>query len=300
MEETKKSSVSVIVSIDGTLKAFEVPAGTTFQELPRYLENDINFNTSYIKVDESEVIRKGQSMALVDCLDADVTDCSVVFFVVGAKDAKADAENKDAAEKVAESEPASETASVESNVDDAESDTHTEDEEAGDGEEDESKEDESEEDESKEDESEEGDSEEDESEEDESEEDESEEDESEEDESESAEPVQAPQEVVQGHASFFRLNDQPFQIKLNLNGGMTQTCISLTPGQTLRDIVNNPKVASDLGLARAAMGSCDVTLKRTNGSSCTAQKVRPGEFSEIVISQGDVIFFQQRTSGTEG
>ena len=75
---------------------------------------------------------------------------------------------------------------------------------------------------------------------------------------------------------------------------------SLTPGQTLRDIVNNPKVASDLGLARAAMGSCDVTLKRTNGSSCTAQKVRPGEFSEIVISQGDVIFFQQRTSGTEG
>ena len=36
------------------------------------------------------------------------------------------------------------------------------------------------------------------------------------------------------------------------------------------------------------------------GSSCTAQKVRPGEFSEIVISQGDVIFFQQRTSGTEG
>ena len=81
---------------------------------------------------------------------------------------------------------------------------------------------------------------------------------------------------------------------------MTQTCISLTPGQTLRDIVNDPKVASDLGLARAAMGSCDVTLKRTNGSSCTAQKVRPGEFSEIVISQGDVIFFQQRTSGTEG
>ena len=269
MEENKKSSVSVIVSIDGTLKALEVPAGTTFQELPRYLENDINFNTSYIKVDESEVIRKGQSAALVDCLDADITDCSVVFFVVGAKDAKADAESKDEAEKVAESEPASDTASVEpnesdasveSNVDDAESDTHTEGEEAGDGEEDES----------------------------------------EEDESESAEPVQAPQEIVQGHASFFRLNDQPFQIKLNLNGGMTQTCISLTPGQTLRDIVNDPKVASDLGLARAAMGSCDVTLKRTNGSSCTAQKVRPGEFSEIVISQGDVIFFQQRTSGTEG
>lgn len=284
MEETKKSSVSVIVSIDGTLKALEVPAGTTFQELPRYLENDINFNTSYIKVDESEVIRKGQSAALVDCLDADITDCSVVFFVVGAKDAKADAENKDEADKVAESEPAGDTASVESNesdasvesnVDDAESDTHTEGEEAGDGEEDESEEDESEED-------------------------ESEEDESEEDESESAEPVQAPQEIVQGHASFFRLNDQPFQIKLNLNGGMTQTCISLTPGQTLRDIVNDPKVASDLGLARAAMGSCDVTLKRTNGSSCTAQKVRPGEFSEIVISQGDVIFFQQRTSGTEG
>ena len=285
MEENKKSSVSVIVSIDGTLKALEVPAGTTFQEIPRYLENDINFNTSYIKVDESEVIRKGQSAALVDCLDADVTDCSVVFFVVGAKDAKADAENKDEAEKVAESEPASDTASVESNVDDAESDTHTEGEEAGDSEEDESEE---------------GDSEEGDSEEDESEEDESEEDESEEEESESAEPVQAPQEVVQGHASFFRLNDQPFQIKLNLNGGMTQTCISLTPGQTLRDIVNNPKVASDLGLARAAMGSCDVTLKRTNGSSCTAQKVRPGEFSEIVISQGDVIFFQQRTSGTEG
>ena len=285
MEENKKSSVSVIVSIDGTLKALEVPAGTTFQEIPRYLENDINFNTSYIKVDESEVIRKGQSMALVDCLDADVTDCSVVFFVVGAKDAKADAENKDEAEKAAESEPAGETASVESNVDDAEADTHTEGEEAGDDEEDESEE---------------GDSEEDESEEDESEEDESEEDESEEDESESAEPVQAPQEVVQGHASFFRLNDQPFQIKLNLNGGMTQTCISLTPGQTLRDIVNNPKVASDLGLARAAMGSCDVTLKRTNGSSCTAQKVRPGEFSEVIISQGDVIFFQQRTSGTEG
>lgn len=284
MEETKKSSVSVIVSIDGTLKALEVPAGTTFQELPRYLENDINFNTSYIKVDESEVIRRGQSAALVDCLDADITDCSVVFFVVGAKDAKADAENKDEADKVAESEPAGDTASVESNesdasvesnVDDAESDTHTEGEEAGDGEEDESEEDESEED-------------------------ESEEDESEEDESESAEPVQAPQEIVQGHASFFRLNDQPFQIKLNLNGGMTQTCISLTPGQTLRDIVNDPKVASDLGLARAAMGSCDVTLKRTNGSSCTAQKVRPGEFSEIVISQGDVIFFQQRTSGTEG
>ena len=299
MEENKKSSVSVIVSIDGTLKALEVPAGTTFQELPRYLENDINFNTSYIKVDESEVIRKGQSATLVDCLDADITDCSVVFFVVGAKDAKVDAESKDEAEKVAESEPASDTASVEpnesdasveSNVDDAESDTHTEGEEAGDGEEDESEEDESEEDESEEDESEE----------DESEEDESEEDESEEDESESAEPVQAPQEIVQGHASFFRLNDQPFQIKLNLNGGMTQTCISLTPGQTLRDIVNDPKVASDLGLARAAMGSCDVTLKRTNGSSCTAQKVRPGEFSEIVISQGDVIFFQQRTSGTEG
>ena len=290
MEENKKSSVSVIVSIDGTLKALEVPAGTTFQEIPRYLENDINFNTSYIKVDESEVIRKGQSAALVDCLDADVTDCSVVFFVVGAKDAKADAENKDEAEKVAESEPASDTASVESNVDDAESDTHTEGEEAGDSEEDESEEGDSEE----------GDSEEGDSEEDESEEDESEEDESEEEESESAEPVQAPQEVVQGHASFFRLNDQPFQIKLNLNGGMTQTCISLTPGQTLRDIVNNPKVASDLGLARAAMGSCDVTLKRTNGSSCTAQKVRPGEFSEIVISQGDVIFFQQRTSGTEG
>ena len=207
MEENKKSSVSVIVSIDGTLKALEVPAGTTFQEIPRYLENDINFNTSYIKVDESEVIRKGQSMALVDCLDADVTDCSVVFFVVGAKDAKADAENKDEAEKVAESEPASDTASVESNVDDAEADTHTEGEEAGAGEEDES------------------DDEEDESEEDESEEDESEEDESEEDESESAEPVQAPQEVVQGHASFFRLNDQPFQIKRNLNGGMTQTCI---------------------------------------------------------------------------
>lgn len=291
MEETKKSSVSVIVSIDGTLKALEVPAGTTFQEIPRYLENDINFNTSYIKVDESEVIRKGQSAALVDCLDADVTDCSVVFFVVGAKDAKADAENKDEAEKVAESEPASDTASVESNesdasvesnVDDAEADTHTEGEEAGDGEEEEPEEEESEE-------AEEDD-----------EEDESEEDKSEEDESESAEPVQAPQEVVQGHASFFRLNDQPFQIKLNLNGGMTQTCISLTPGQTLRDIVNNPKVASDLGLARAAMGSCDVTLKRTNGSSCTAQKVRPGEFSEIVISQGDVIFFQQRTSGTEG
>ena len=277
MEENKKSSVSVIVSIDGTLKALEVPAGTTFQEIPRYLENDINFNTSYIKVGESEVIRKGQSMALVDCLDADVTDCSVVFFVVGAKDAKADAENKDEAEKVAESEPASETAAVESNVDDAESDTHTEGEEAGAGEEDESDDEEAE-----------------------SEEAESEEDESEEDESESAEPVQAPQEVVQGHASFFRLNDQPFQIKLNLNGGMTQTCISLTPGQTLRDIVNNPKVASDLGLARAAMGSCDVTLKRTNGSSCTAQKVRPGEFSEIIISQGDVIFFQQRTSGTEG
>ena len=192
MEETKKSSVSVIVSIDGTLKALEVPAGTTFQELPRYLENDINFNTSYIKVDESEVIRKGQSMALVDCLDADVTDCSVVFFVVGAKDAKADAENKDEAEKVAESEPAGDTASVDSNVDDAEADTHTEGEEAGAGEEDES---------------------------------DDEEDESEEDESESAEPVQAPQEVVQGHASFFRLNDQPFQIKLNLNGGMTQTCI---------------------------------------------------------------------------
>ena len=294
MEETKKSSVSVIVSIDGTLKAFEVPAGTTFQELPRYLENDINFNTSYIKVDESEVIRKGQSAALVDCLDADVTDCSVVFFVVGAKDAKADAENKDEAEKAAESEPASDTASVESNVDDAEADTHTEGEEAGDGEEAESEEEESEEDESEEAEE---DDEEDESEEDESEEDEQE---AEEDESESAEPVQAPQEIVQGHASFFRLNDQPFQIKLNLNGGMTQTCISLTPGQTLRDIVNNPKVASDLGLARAAMGSCDVTLKRTNGSSCTAQKVRPGEFSEIVISQGDVIFFQQRTSGTEG
>ena len=299
MEENKKSSVSVIVSIDGTLKALEVPAGTTFQEIPRYLENDINFNTSYIKVDESEVIRKGQSMALVDCLDADVTDCSVVFFVVGAKDAKADAENKDEAEKVAESEPASETASVESNesdasvesnVDDAESDTHTEDEEAGDDEEDESEEGDSEEDESEEDESEE----------DESEEADSEEADSEEADSESAEPVQAPQEVVQGHASFFRLNDQPFQIKLNLHGGMTQTCISLTPGQTLRDIVNNPKVASDLGLARAAMGSCDVTLKRTNGSSCTAQKVRPGEFSEIVISQGDVIFFQQRTSGTEG
>ena len=292
MEENKKSSVSVIVSIDGTLKALEVPAGTTFQEIPRYLENDINFNTSYIKVDESEVIRKGQSAALVDCLDADVTDCSVVFFVVGAKDAKADAENKDEAEKVAESEPAGDTASVESNVDDAESDTHTEGEEASDGEEEEPEEDESEE----------GDSEEaeEDDEEDESEEDESEEDESEEEESESAEPVQAPQEVVQGHASFFRLNDQPFQIKLNLNGGMTQTCISLTPGQTLRDIVNNPKVASDLGLARAAMGSCDVTLKRTNGSSCTAQKVRPGEFSEIVISQGDVIFFQQRTSGTEG
>ena len=131
MEENKKSSVSVIVSIDGTLKALEVPAGTTFQEIPRYLENDINFNTSYIKVDESEVIRKGQSMTLVDCLDADVTDCSVVFFVVGAKDAKADAENKDEAEKAAESEPAGETASVESNVDDAESDTHTEGEEAG-------------------------------------------------------------------------------------------------------------------------------------------------------------------------
>ena len=175
MEETKKSSVSVIVSIDGTLKALEVPAGTTFQEIPRYLENDINFNTSYIKVDESEVIRKGQSAALVDCLDADVTDCSVVFFVVGAKDAKADAENKDEAEKAAESEPASDTASVESNVDDAEADTHTEGEEAGDGEEAESEEEESEED------------------------------ESEEDESESAEPVQAPQEVVQGHASFFRL-----------------------------------------------------------------------------------------------
>lgn len=290
MEETKKSSVSVIVSIDGTLKALEVPAGTTFQELPRYLENDINFNTSYIKVDESEVIRKGQSAALVDCLDADITDCSVVFFVVGAKDAKADAENKDEADKVAESAPVSDTASVESNEDDAESDTHTEGEEAGDGEEDESEEDESEDDESEDDESEEDESEE-------SEEDESE---AEEDESESAEPVQAPQEIVQGHASFFRLNDQPFQIKLNLNGGMTQTCISLTPGQTLRDIVNDPKVASDLGLARAAMGSCDVTLKRTNGSSCTAQKVRPGEFSEIVISQGDVIFFQQRTSGTEG
>ena len=287
MEETKKS-LAVIVSINGgTPKMLEVPAGTTFQELPRYLENDINFNTSYIKVDESEVIRKGQSAALVDCLDADITDCSVVFFVVGAKDAKADAENKDEAEKVAESEPAGDTASVESNVDDAEADTHTEGEEAGDGEEDESEEGDSEE---AEDESEE-----------ESDEDEAdEEDESEEDESESAEPVQAPQEVVQGHASFFRLNDQPFQIKLNLNGGMTQTCISLTPGQTLRDIVNNPKVASDLGLARAAMGSCDVTLKRTNGSSCTAQKVRPGEFSEIVISQGDVIFFQQRTSGTEG
>ena len=143
MEENKKSSVSVIVSIDGTLKALEVPAGTTFQEIPRYLENDINFNTSYIKVDESEVIRKGQSMTLVDCLDADVTDCSVVFFVVGAKDAKADAENKDEAEKAAESEPAGETASVESNesdasvesnVDDAESDTHTEDEEAGENE----------------------------------------------------------------------------------------------------------------------------------------------------------------------
>ena len=277
MEENKKSSVSVIVSIDGTLKALEVPAGTTFQEIPRYLENDINFNTSYIKVDESEVIRKGQSMTLVDCLDADVTDCSVVFFVVGAKDAKADTENKDEAEKDAESEPAGDTASVESNADDAESDTHTEGKEAGAGEEDESDDEEAE-----------------------SEEDESEEDESEEDESESAEPVQAPQEVVQGHASFFRLNDQPFQIKLNLNGGMTQTRISLTPGQTLRDIVNNPKVASDLGLARAAMGSCDVTLKRTNGSSCTAQKVRPGEFSEIIISQGDVIFFQQRTSGTEG
>lgn len=281
MEETKKS-VAVIVTIDNTPKMLEVPAGTTFQELPRYLENDINFNTSYIKVDESEVIRKGQSMALVDCLDADVTECSVVFLVVGAKDAKTGAENKDEAEKAAESEPASDTAPVESNVDDAEADTHTEGEEAGDSEEDESEEDESEE-------AEEDD-----------EEDESEEDESEEDESESAEPVQAPQEVVQGHASFFRLNDQPFQIKLNLNGGMTQTCISLTPGQTLRDIVNNPKVASDLGLARAAMGSCDVTLKRTNGSSCTAQKVRPGEFSEIVISQGDVIFFQQRTSGTEG
>lgn len=292
MEETKKS-VAVIVSInEGTLKALEVPAGTTFQEIPRYLENDINFNTSYIKVDESEVIRKGQSMALVDCLDADVTDCSVVFLVVGAKDAKIDAENKDEVEKAAESEPASDTASVESNVDDAESDTHMEDEEAGDGEEDESEEESDEDEADEEDDSEE--------EEDESEEDESEEGDSEEDESESAEPVQAPQEVVQGHASFFRLNDQPFQIKLNLNGGMTQTCISLTPGQTLRDIVNNPKVASDLGLARAAMGSCDVTLKRTNGSSCTAQKVRPGEFSEIVISQGDVIFFQQRTSGTEG
>lgn len=285
MEETKKSSVFVIVSIDGTLRTLEVPAGTTFQEIPRYLENDIDFNTSYIKVDESYVFRNGQSVALVDCLDADVTDCPIVSLAIGAKDAKADAENKDEAEKAAESEPASDTASVESNVDDAESDTHTEDEETGDGEEDESEEDESEEDESEEEESEE---------------DESEEDESEEDESESAEPVQAPQEIVQGHASFFRLNDQPFQIKLNLNGGMTQTCISLTPGQTLRDIVNNPKVASDLGLARAAMGSCDVTLKRTNGSSCTAQKVRPGEFSEIVISQGDVIFFQQRTSGTEG
>lgn len=287
MEETKKS-VAVIVSIDNsTPKMLEVPAGTTFQELPRYLENDINFNTSYIKVDESEVIRKGQSMALVDCLDADITNCSVVLLAIGAKDAKTGAENKDEAEKVAESELASDTASVESNVDDAEADTHTEGEEAGDGEEDESEEEESEEDESEEAEKD-------------DEEDEPEKDESEEDESESAEPVQAPQEVVQGHASFFRLNDQPFQIKLNLNGGMTQTCISLTPGQTLRDIVNDPKVASDLGLARAAMGSCDVTLKRTNGSSCTAQKVRPGEFSEIVISQGDVIFFQQRTSGTEG
>ena len=284
MEETKKS-IAVIVVLGDTPKLLEVPAGTTFQEIPHYLENDIDFNTSYIKVAETDVIRNGQSVALVDCLDADVTDCSVVFLAIGAKDAKADAENKDEAEKAAESEPASGTASVESNEDDAESDTHTEGEEAGDGEEDESEEDESEEDESEEDESEE---------------DESEEDESEEDESESAEPVQAPQEIVQGHASFFRLNDQPFQIKLNLNGGMTQTCISLTPGQTLRDIVNDPKVASDLGLARAAMGSCDVTLKRTNGSSCTAQKVRPGEFSEIVISQGDVIFFQQRTSGTEG
>ena len=269
MEETKKS-IAVIVVLGDTPKLLEVPAGTTFQEIPHYLENDIDFNTSYIKVAETDVIRNGQSVALVDCLDADVTDCSVVFLAIGAKDANADAENKDEADKVAESEPASGTASVESNEDDAESDTHTEGEEAGDGEEDESEEDESEED------------------------------ESEEDESESAEPVQAPQEIVQGHASFFRLNDQPFQIKLNLNGGMTQTCISLTPGQTLRDIVNDPKVASDLGLARAAMGSCDVTLKRTNGSSCTAQKVRPGEFSEIVISQGDVIFFQQRTSGTEG